>query len=245
MKPLSDFVPGDHLKYVISTVADGNLSFLYSPEPEVIQNRRKLLVSNNFPENAVSIWVQMKDDVLIATRSTKSNVYKADGGYKYDAVISKERNIPYLVLVADCIAMLLVDKKRTVISLVHGGLANTKLNLNKKVISILHDQFRVDPNDLEAVLSPALQQKSYVYEYFDSKDDPEWKAFYKTGDDGKFYINNIGKSISQLIACGIPEDQIYCDMIDTVTDKRYFSHFRNTKQGVPDEGRFGLVAMLS
>jgi copper oxidase (laccase) domain-containing protein len=150
-----------------------------------------------------------------------------------------------MLLVGDCIAMLLVNKARTVFALVHGGLANTLVNINEKVIRLMERDYGVSPKNLEAVLSPAIQKESYIYEYFTQKDDPDWKDFTQITSDGKYQIDNVGKSISQLIALGIPESQIYNDGINTAIDEKYFSHYRDTKLGkTKDEGRFALVAML-
>ncbi len=49
-----------------------------------------------------------------------------------DALITNEKNIPLLVMVADCIPILLYDKVKGVIAAIHAGRNSTFLNISEK-----------------------------------------------------------------------------------------------------------------
>ncbi len=77
-----------------------------------------------------------------------------------DALITKEKKIIIGILTADCVPILIYDKKLKIISAIHAGWKGAYKGILKKVIKFL---FRngSKPENLIAAIGPCISQKSY------------------------------------------------------------------------------------
>lgn len=235
-------IPG--LKYLFSTVDDGNLSFVYGDADEVIDNRssffNRVEVSG---ENIVEMKLQHSDNIEIVSPKQAGNVFDLKRLIYTDALITNHKGLGLFLVIADCIPVIFFDSEKQVLALMHGGIANTKLEMSKKVIRRMTDKFNVKPFDIQIIIGPSLRQPNYRYGYFNEKDDDMWDGFVKK--DGKdLLIDNVGATIKQIIDMGVKEKNIFDSEIDTYEDENYFSHRRDDDNEMNDQGRFGCVAMM-
>ena len=69
------------------------------------------------------------------------------------------------IYVADCCAIFLVDPIHRVIGLLHSGKKGTEQNIVSAAIEKLRADFRSQPGDLIAVLSPCIRPPHYEIDF--------------------------------------------------------------------------------
>ena len=79
---------------------------------------------------------------------------------KADAVITNQKNIPIGVLTADCVPILIYDKKKKIIAAIHAGWKGAYKDIIDKVIKFMVKKGS-DPMNITAVIGPAISVKNY------------------------------------------------------------------------------------
>lgn len=141
-----------------------------------------------------------------------------------DGLITKEKNTPLLVMVADCIPVLIHDIKGVAIGAIHAGRVGTFKKIAQKAIFKMSLEFNINIQDIKAILGPSIQKCCYSV-------SDEMICFVKD-NFGIEYIN--GKNIDlqginkkQLLDIGVLEQNINISSICTKCDDRYFSYRRD------------------
>ncbi|MFH1547041.1 MAG: polyphenol oxidase family protein [bacterium] len=233
------------LVYGFSEVSDGNMSFIYSSADEVIENRKKLLSSLKiYPERTVTTYVGQKFDIVPVSPRDTGNLFEPGEIIKADTLVTHHKNLALFLVVADCIPIIITNKEKTILSIAHVGIANTKTKYIQRVIKNISTESNSSPNQLEVIIGPSLQKEHFIYEYFEDKDSEVWRGLVEKTEDGKFMIDNVGAVIKQLTDSGVKKENIYDCKIDTYTDERFFSHKKDFDNGKKDKGRFAAIAML-
>jgi copper oxidase (laccase) domain-containing protein len=116
----------------------------------------------------------------IGTRSIKlaeqihgNSVAIIDGGSPsktkaVDGLVAADPQVVLGIYVADCCAIFLVDPARRVIGLVHSGKKGTEQNIVGAAIQKLRADFRTEPRELIAVLSPCIRPPYYEVNFAQS-----------------------------------------------------------------------------
>jgi copper oxidase (laccase) domain-containing protein len=111
------------VKYAISKIKDGNMSFKYGNREEVLNNRKLFLENNNFLfDNTVCMVVEMKDNIVIVNENDKGKgLYDPESAISCDAMITNSSSLNLFLVVADCLPILFFDSKHGALGLIHGG----------------------------------------------------------------------------------------------------------------------------
>lgn len=78
-----------------------------------------------------------------------------------DAVITKNKGMIIGVQVADCVPVLLFDRKREVIGAVHAGWRGTAEAVLIKTIRMMNSRFSSDPEDILVAMGPSVKRCCY------------------------------------------------------------------------------------
>ncbi len=78
-----------------------------------------------------------------------------------DAIITKKKNLALCVMVADCIPLLLYDKKEKVIAAIHAGRAGVFSKIAQKCIEKMQENFNSKPNNMIAYIGPHIKKCCY------------------------------------------------------------------------------------
>jgi YfiH family protein len=202
----------------------------------VLQNRQILADKANFYiDNLIYMDQTHSANISIIKNTLTNKIENCDG------IITNQPNIPLMVMVADCIPVLLYDKNKKVIGAVHAGRNGTFLEIVKKAVSIMIENFNSSPKDIEVSLGPSI--RSCCYEVGQDLADIEKKSFgqkyvIKRGDS--FYLDLQSLNHDQLTSIGILKENIDISQTCTCCDKNYFSYRRDGKTG-----RFAGVIKLN
>ncbi len=201
----------------------------------VLKNRTELAFRWDFLiENLIYMDQTHSDHIQIIDDTAINKIENCD------AIITAQRNIPLMVMVADCIPMMIYDPKKRVIAAVHAGRNGTFLNIGAKTIKRMQEHFGTDPADIRIALGPSIHV--CCYEVGEEIADIVQKSFdndYIEEREGKTFLNLQKCNVDRLHEAGVPAQNIEVSPVCTCCDTNYFSYRR---EGVT--GRFAGVIKL-
>ena len=100
---------------------------------------------------------------------------------KADAVITDQKNLPIGILTADCVPILICDKKKNFIAAIHAGWKGAYNDIISKVINFMMKKGS-NPRNITAVIGPAISVKNY-----EVKKDFKRKFINKDKKNNKFF----------------------------------------------------------
>jgi len=214
-----------------------NLALHVGDEPlKVLQNRQILADNENFYIDNLIYMDQVHQNNITVIKDTLTNKIES-----CDGIITNLPNIPLMVMVADCIPILLYDSKNQVIGAVHAGRNGTFLEIAKKAVFTMKEEFGTDAKDITAYLGTSIN--SCCYEVGKDLADICQKSFgkkYVIQRDNSFYLDLQTLNKDQLISSGLDAKNINISPTCSCCDKNYFSYRR---EGVT--GRFAGVIKLN
>jgi polyphenol oxidase len=161
--------------------------------------------------------------------------------------MTNEKGIYLFLLVADCLPVILYDQKIQVVAMVHAGWKGVDLEIARKAVEKLQNIYGSKPKDVVVGIGPRAHKVSFIKENPAQKDDPRWKDFIdrvrpcQYGKGGFYKVDLLGFTKKQLMDAGILQRNIYVSDVDTVKDKRFFSHVREGNLAIEKQGRFACV----
>ena len=79
----------------------------------------------------------------------------------YDAFVCALPGVAFGVRTADCVPVLLYDPRRRVVAAIHSGWKGTVQRISQKVLFVMKSEFGSQPEDIRAVLGPAIGPDSF------------------------------------------------------------------------------------
>lgn len=156
-----------------------------------------------------------------------------------DALITDKSGWLLAVSVADCIPVLLFAGRRNVVAAIHSGWRGSQQNIAGTAIAKMMQNYGVEPEELIAYIGPGASQCCYEVGNDVAVQFPESHS--RPLGKGKFLFDNKGVVLHQLLAAGVPSQQIELDPRCTICDSNFHSYRRDGDRS----GRmFGLIGML-
>ena len=197
-----------------------NLGLNTEDTPEsVTQNRKLFFESLGIKMSRVTQSYQVHKDKIL--KVTRSKVYEG-----YDALITENSNTFLSVTVADCTPILIYDAKNQAVAAVHAGWKGTVLDITAKTVQRMRDEFKTNPKDCYVYVGTCIDENSFeVGEDVAAMFTYDVKRLDKSGRKPKFYVDLKKANVTQLLKCGVPENQIEVSSFSTVLNNdTYFSH---------------------
>ena len=209
-----------------------NLSFRVHDDPaNVLENRRRLSALLEMDLNKAAIPAQCHSDHI--------EVVSAAGEYeRSDALITGTSNLPLVVSVADCMAVVLFDPVRRVIAAVHAGWRGTAASIVSQALTRMKDAFGVRESDIVAFLSPSAGACCYEV---GPEVAAQFGSDYVQRRDGRLYLDLKKANADQLLAGGLQEGGIEISPLCTICNPGLFHSFRRDGDR---SGRMMAVACL-
>ena len=163
-----------------------------------------------------------------------------------DAVISEKKRIPIAVLTADCVPILIYDKKRKMIAAIHAGWRGAYKGIVQKVIQSMLSK-GCSPKDMTVAIGPCISKNNY-----EVKGQFKNKFIKKDKDNIKFFIirknkiyfdlpNYVKKQVKLNLIKNI--DLLYVDTFNKRNN--FFSARRSLKLNDNDYGRNISIIMIN
>lgn len=142
---------------VFTTIKDGNLAYHVGDKKENVDKNRNNLASrlNYDAKTLVSMNQVHGNNVVVVNHNSSKLIDNCDG------LITNEKDLPLMVMVADCIPILLHDKKQGVIAALHAGRNSTFQRIVQVALDIMFEQFNCKAQNIKAILGPSIQKCCY------------------------------------------------------------------------------------
>ena len=217
--------------YTFTDKNDGNLAFhVEDNEINVIKNRKNLALKLGYNYEDLVYMNQIHSANIIVVDENSPKLVD-----NCDSIITRSKNLPLMVMVADCIPILMFDDKQGIIAAIHAGRNSTFLEISKKTAEVFIEKFSSNPEDINVVFGASIQKCCYEVSEDLSKivENSFGKEFVETN-----YIDLQGINKKQLNDLGIKNIEI-SNICTKCGDKSYFSYRKDKKTG-----RFAGIIIL-
>ena len=217
--------------YTFTDKNDSNLAFhVEDNEINVIKNRKNLALKLGYNYEDLVYMNQIHSANIIVVDENSPKLVD-----NCDSIITRSKNLPLMVMVADCIPILMFDDKQGIIAAIHAGRNSTFLEISKKTAEVFIEKFSSNTEDINVVFGASIQKCCYEVSEDLSKivENSFGKEFVENN-----YIDLQGINKKQLNDLGIKNIEI-SNICTKCGDKPYFSYRKDKKTG-----RFAGIIIL-
>jgi YfiH family protein len=155
-----------------------------------------------------------------------------DKNWKGDALLTDRPGILLAVRTADCLPVLLVDKKKKVVAAVHCGWRGTKKKLAEKAVNAMSALYKCERSSLLAALGPCIEQNCYevgeeVRESFKDAGIRDDFFLSSSAKKGRYYFDLKQANRYQLLKAGVEPENIFSVDLCTYCEESLFSYRRD------------------
>jgi len=210
-------------------------------DENIAENRRRFLGAFDGDYSLTSVWQVHGDGVKkVATSADAANT-----GEKFDGMISDLKGILVGVKTADCVPILLGDRKTGAFSAIHAGWRGTLSTIAEKAVDQMKSVYSTDSQDLVCAIGPAASCRGYeigpeVVEAFSGRFSKSRELFADTGN-GHALIDLHKANRDQLTGVGVAADNIYSAPFCTMERTDLFFSYRVEKKKYGRTGRLMSV----
>lgn len=206
---------------------------------KVMDNRRHLAAALGVSDNRLYFPRQVHETniVMVTPHTTTEELSETD------ALITSEKGICIAVMSADCVPILLHDRKNKVVAAVHSGWRGTVARILEKTLRKMNSEFGTTGDTLHAGIGPSVSQESYevgeeVVEAVNNTFGKE-SGLMIPQPDSKARLDLWQANRLQLLEFGVKDSNIEVSNLCTVKNN---DHFFSARKG--DTGRFAAGIML-
>jgi YfiH family protein len=205
-----------------------NVSGSNGDHKEVVsKNRKRIATAFGFDSNRLILLKQMQRDGILILKHPVETIPSV---LEYDALITDIPNLFLGIRTADCIPILVVDRKRTAIAAIHAGRQGTAMHITQRVLRKMKDEFGSSMKDLLITSGPSIGP--CCYEIDEKVFQKEWESFSMTNGLKKWMVDLAKINIAQMKEEGIDEEQIVkIDLCTRCHGDIFFSYRREGRTG--------------
>ncbi len=189
-----------------------------------------------------SIYV-LEKDVYLPIQKHTDKVMVLENDFKpvvADAVITRKKGVLIGIHVADCVPILLYDKKKSLVGAVHAGWRGTAAQILKNTIKAMQKRFHSSAEDVLIAIGPSIRQCCYEVgeEVKHAVYNVTGEGSYYRRQNGKYFIDLSSANMIQALSMGIQEENIYQSDECTFCNPDRFYSYRYTKGSDGRQGGF-------
>jgi YfiH family protein len=204
----------------------------------VNKNRKHLFKMLKVEEEKLAISKQIHS--AFVKKVTKPGVYTDT-----DALFTNRQDFLLSVQTADCLPVFMYDPNKKVIAAIHAGWQGSLRGIVSETLALVIKEYAIHPNNLKIAIGPGIQGTCFelredVFSQFPNQ-------FLKMHENKETKYLDLQSFIkSQLVRCGVIENNIYIDTTCThCDDKRFYSYRRNKNKSGRMIGIIGFKNVLS
>lgn len=156
-----------------------------------------------------------------------------------DALITNRKGIALGIYVADCIPIFLYDPIKKCVAAIHAGWRGTAVEIVKKTVKALENQYGSDSQDLLAWIGPGITGVEYEVDLGVAGNFAE-RFYRKRGD--KYLLDLKAVNLNQLLECGLSNENIEISSYSTFTSDNMFHSFR--RDGLKAGRHLGVICLV-
>ncbi len=169
------------------------------------------------------------DNIITAKQIHSSNISIVEQGkFHYedtDALISDIPDSLMILNFADCVPIILYDKKNSIAAIVHAGWRGTEKEIAKKTSVLMQEKYGIKPEDITALIGPSIGKCCFETneDVFDIIIKDKSKTELYTREKDKYHIDLKLINKHQLTKTGIIDVDI-CDYCTCCMSDIFFSY---------------------
>lgn len=181
-------------------------------------------------DNIIALKQIHTDKVHIVNGTEKSRIYNTQQRICADALVSNIKDSCFCVFYADCVPVILADRKTKSAAAIHSGWRSTAMHIVKNAVLQMIENYKTNPCDIAAAIGPSIRKCCFetdidAAQQFDEK--------YYTKKNGKYYID-----LQQVIKDDLKEMGVWnisdCGICTCDNGKEFFSNRAH-------KGKIGLM----
>lgn len=209
-----------------------NLSFREDLKENVIKNYQIICdaINCNY-ENVVFSSQTHKDKIYKVTKKDiGKGLLKESDIYGFDALITNEPEIVLTTFYADCVSIFILDPIKKAIGIAHSGWKGTVLEIGKKTILKMKEEYNTNPKDLIVGIGPSISKCCFqvdllVVEQFKNAIPFSEKYIFNDNEEGKYKIDLQNIIKESILTTGVLEQNIEISGLCTMCNSDiFFSH---------------------
>ncbi len=229
-----------------------NLALHVKDDPAHVRVCRALLAACLPHDCAVPIYVsqvhgthihhaQLKD----VTSLDQADLIVADG------LITQTRNLPLVIMTADCLPIVMADQQSRALAIIHAGWRGLASGIIQKAL-FEFKQIGCAPEQIHIWIGAAISQERFevgsdvlaAFLESDQLSDARVNAYFRAISSDKYLADLSGLACEILKQSGVPTQQIECAQICTFENTDFFSHRRDGAKADVFCGRMATIAWL-
>ena len=154
-----------------------------------------------------------------------------------DIILSNDPSLALAVQVADCVPLLVADRRRGVVAAAHAGWRGTAQNVAGTTVAALTREFGSDPADLLVAHGPSIGACCYVVgeELVEAFERGGYGAaisrWFLRDDEGNLRLDLWAANREQLLDAGVPVEQVHQSELCTASHPEWFASYRRDGKG--------------
>jgi len=225
--PLLDAIPGVFHAFSTRRAEHNELTLgpTSSDNPMIAINRSRFLAAAGVPG-----WPVLKlNQVHSAIVHDLTDTWASNEPKTGDAAITAVRGALLGVQTADCVPILLADRRGQVVGAVHAGWRGTAAHIAEFTVEAIQEKYGVPASELVAAIGPHNGVCCYEVgeDVIEAVQDEE--SFTYRAEWNKPHFNQALSNRKQLIAAGIPPDQIAVSTLCTQCRGDMFYSYRRDR----------------
>jgi len=227
-----------NLTHAFTCKQSNNLAFhVNDAKEDVIQNHKQLAKELKYDYKTLVHMKQIHSNIIKIVDENDD----FENPPTCDALITNKKNIPLMVMVADCSPLLFFDPIQNVIAAVHAGRVGAFENIIQNVVQSFINDFGSNANDILVSVGPAICSNCYEINEQIHQEAQKRKLDYAIKKKNeKVYLNIKAILYKQLHVMGIDKENIeVSDICNCCQSDKFYSYrqYNNT-------GRFAGIIML-
>jgi hypothetical protein len=236
--------------YSLSPFDSFNLAFHVGDKQEnILKNRKKLSQYLHISLNNFTVANQVHGvNISVAGEKDRGSgaVDNSTALKDCDAMITGQQDICLLIFVADCVPIIMYDKRKKVIALIHAGWKGTVGKIALKTVHMMRSKWNCKPADIICAIGPSIGPCCYqvgpeVVALVKKCFPGERYLLHDITEDGKGYFNLWEANKVQLLEQNIPEQNIEVAKLCTCCRSDIFFSSRKDNG---ETGRFAAGIMM-
>ncbi|MEI7473555.1 MAG: peptidoglycan editing factor PgeF [bacterium] len=201
-------------------------------------NRKNICEAFNLDINKLIIPDQKHTDNIKIVTSVDDNVSETD------ALITNVKNLPILLLFADCTPIILYSEIDNVIAVIHAGWRGTAKNIARKTVAQMGDFLGIKAENIKAAIGQAIGMCCYevsqeVKDFLLSTLTHDYDNIIKSTENDKFFVDLKKINEYQLLESGVNNIDVF-DICTSCESNQFFSYRAENGK----TGRHGAIACL-
>jgi hypothetical protein len=225
----------------VSPMPEGDLNlagFADDAAENIHENRRRFLAAFDGEWRLTACWQVHGSDVRVVRDYDDAR----NDEERCDALTTSAPGVLIGVKTADCVPVLLADRKTGAVAAIHAGWRGTLAGIVGETLVRMRTEFGTNPSDVLAAIGPAALSCCYevgpdVIEAFESKFENAAELFTDTHENHALVdLHRANKE--QLMEAGVQPESIYTAPICTMCRTDLFFSYRREK---PQYGKTGRL----